>query len=51
MGLIRRVPCRLFPPSRPAGPFPFSTAKFSFRTVPRLLRNRGVVLATLGYCG
>ncbi|CAM9590188.1 unnamed protein product [Scytosiphon promiscuus] len=32
------------------GPFPFSKAKFSLQTVPRLARNRGVVLATLGYC-
>ncbi|CAM9271957.1 unnamed protein product, partial [Laminaria digitata] len=31
-------------------PFPFSKAKFSIKTLPRLARNRGVVLATLGYC-
>ncbi|CAN0117169.1 unnamed protein product [Pylaiella littoralis] len=34
----------------PTGPFPFTKAKFSLQTVPRLARNRGVVLATLGYC-
>eukprot|EP00752_Nemacystus_decipiens_P011777 g10449.t2 len=34
----------------PTGPFPFSKAKFSLKTLPRIVRNRGVVLATLGYC-
>lgn len=34
----------------PPGPFPFSKAKFSLQTLPRIARNRGVVLATLGYC-
>ncbi|CAN0492483.1 unnamed protein product, partial [Ectocarpus sp. 8 AP-2014] len=34
----------------PTGPFPFSKAKFSLQTIPRLVRNRGVVLATLAYC-
>lgn len=39
-----------FPFSFRSGPFPFSKAKFSLKTLPRLVRNRGVVLATLGYC-
>ncbi|CAM9892462.1 unnamed protein product [Ectocarpus sp. 6 AP-2014] len=34
----------------PTGPFPFSKAKFSLQTIPRLAGNRGVVLATLAYC-